>query len=67
MTGAGSGIGEACAQRFADSNAKMIVADIDESAGQKVVSALMENGAEASFFKVDVADPQQAEAMARYA
>jgi NAD(P)-dependent dehydrogenase (short-subunit alcohol dehydrogenase family) len=67
VTGAGSGIGEACAQKFADSNAKVIVADIDEAAGQKVVSALQENGAEASFFKVDVADPQQAEAMARYA
>lgn len=67
VTGGGSGIGEACAQKFADSNAKVIIADFDEAAGQAVVDGLKEIGSEASFFKVDVADPQQTEAMAQHA
>lgn len=67
VTGGGSGIGEACAMTLAGGGAKVVVADFDDEAGQKVTDALWADGAEASFIKVDVADPAQAEAMARHA
>lgn len=67
ITGGGSGIGEACAMTLAAGGAKVVVADFDEAAGEKVARALTGNGTEASFVKVDVAQPEQAEAMVRHA
>ena len=67
VTGAGSGIGEACAMRFARSGAKVVVADYDEQGGNKVVDAITGEGAEAVFVKVDVSKPEQNEAMVQAA
>ena len=53
ITGGAAGIGKATAKRFADENAKVVICDIDEEAGQKTLAEL---GSEASFFKVDVAN-----------
>jgi NAD(P)-dependent dehydrogenase (short-subunit alcohol dehydrogenase family) len=55
ITGAGSGIGRACALAFAQSGARVIVADLDAAAGQETLS-LMPDAACASFLQMDVGD-----------
>lgn len=60
VTGAGSGIGEACAVRLAERGARVLVADIDSSAGERVAAAI---GEAATPFTVDVSDPDQCAAM----
>lgn len=56
ITGAGSGIGRATAQKFAAHGAKVIVADLNTDSGQETVSLIKNNGGEATFIQVDVAD-----------
>ncbi len=43
ITGAGHGIGKAYAQRFAAEGAQVVIADIDERAGESVAAALRES------------------------
>ena len=45
VTGAASGFGEAIAQRFAAEGAKVVVADVDEAGGERVVAAIKDAGA----------------------
>ncbi len=63
VTGAGSGIGEACAMTFARSGAKVIVADFDKDGGDRVTEAIRAESLEATFVEVDVSKPEQIEAM----
>ncbi|MFC7137910.1 SDR family NAD(P)-dependent oxidoreductase [Halobaculum litoreum] len=56
VTGAGSGIGRATAERFAEHGATVAVADADEAAGSETVASIREAGGEASSFAVDVSD-----------
>lgn len=67
VTGGGSGIGEACAKTFAASGASLVIADYDEAAGRQVTEDITSDGGKASFFKVDVADSDQVEAMVDFA
>jgi NAD(P)-dependent dehydrogenase (short-subunit alcohol dehydrogenase family) len=60
VTGAGSGIGEACARMLADRGARVLVADLDASAAERVASDI---GDAASPFSVDVSDPRRCEQM----
>ena len=53
ITGAGSGIGEATAKLFAAEGAKVVVSDISEENGTKVVSEIKKNGGDAFFVKSD--------------
>jgi NAD(P)-dependent dehydrogenase (short-subunit alcohol dehydrogenase family) len=53
ITGAGSGIGEATAKLFASEGAKVVVSDISEDHGKKVVEEIKKNGGEAFFVKSD--------------
>jgi len=63
VTGAGSGIGAACAGLLAARGASVLVADIDlESAGM-VAAAIGADGGKAVAHRVDVSDPAMAEAM----
>lgn len=59
VTGAASGLGAASARLLAAEGARVIVADLPESAGEAVVGEILEAGGEARFAPLDVADPEQ--------
>jgi NAD(P)-dependent dehydrogenase (short-subunit alcohol dehydrogenase family) len=63
VTGAGSGIGAACAATFARGGAKVVVSDLDEAGGARIVQEIKDHGGEASFVKTDVADPEAVRAL----
>lgn len=63
ITGAGQGIGQGCAETFAREGAKVVVADRISERGQQVAAAIVENNGDAIFMEVDVAQPEQVEAM----
>jgi 3-oxoacyl-[acyl-carrier protein] reductase len=54
VTGAGGGIGEGIARRLAAEGAKVIVNDVNQAAGEKVVAEIVQAGGVASFFAADV-------------
>ncbi|KAH0782427.1 hypothetical protein KY290_002025 [Solanum tuberosum] len=59
ITGAASGIGEASARLFAEHGARIVVADIQDELGLKVVESI---GADkASYRHCDVTDEKQVE------
>ena len=58
ITGAGSGIGKATAILFAKEGVKVVVSDINEVNGSKVVDEIKSSGAEALFVKADSSSPQ---------
>jgi NAD(P)-dependent dehydrogenase (short-subunit alcohol dehydrogenase family) len=61
ITGGGSGIGEATVLKFAKEGAKVVVLDIVEDAGNKVVEEVKKTGGEAMFVKADICDIAQVE------
>jgi NAD(P)-dependent dehydrogenase (short-subunit alcohol dehydrogenase family) len=58
VTGAGSGIGEAISLELARRGARVIVADIDEDAAERVAAAITDSGGQATASRVDVAREQ---------
>ncbi|MFB6106749.1 MAG: SDR family NAD(P)-dependent oxidoreductase [Halobacteriaceae archaeon] len=62
VTGAGSGIGRATAERFAEEGAS-VVADVDEASGRETVDRIAEAGGDATFVEVDVSDAASVEDM----
>ena len=65
VTGAGAGgIGEGIATGLAEVGAKVVVADINEKAGQAAVDKLKAAGRDAIFLTVDIASPESAQALA---
>ena len=63
VTGGASGIGEACVLAFARGGAKVAIVDLNEALGNSLVETVKEEGGEAIFLKVDVADPTAVEKM----
>src|SRR5690606_32961330 len=64
ITGAGDGIGRGMARRFAAEGAKVLVAEIDETAGKAVAEELTaEFGTPARFVQTDVGVKEQVVAM----
>ncbi|MDB6168851.1 MAG: short-chain dehydrogenase [Verrucomicrobia bacterium] len=64
ITGAGSGIGRAIAQRFAAAGARVHVADSAEAEGRETVSLIAAAGGRAEFSRLDVADEPAVSALA---
>jgi NAD(P)-dependent dehydrogenase (short-subunit alcohol dehydrogenase family) len=56
VTGAGQGIGKVYAQSLAADGAKVVVAEINETTGREVESAIITGGNEAIFVPTDVTD-----------
>src|SRR6185312_4787226 len=67
VTGAASGIGRACALRFAQEGAAVVVADLERArdGGEETVAAIEAEGGTASFFACDVANAADHEALVR--
>lgn len=63
VTGAGKGLGKEIALSFGQAGAKVVVADIDESAGIQVVNDIKECGSEAVFIKTNVANENEVKNM----
>jgi NAD(P)-dependent dehydrogenase (short-subunit alcohol dehydrogenase family) len=63
VTGAGDGIGAAIARRYAAEGARVLVAEINESAGGALADALRAAGADAKAVRVDVAVKDDVQAM----
>ncbi len=65
ITGATSGIGEACAKLFAEEGAEVIVCGRNEEKGNQVVSEIIKGGGKAAFVLCDVTKKESVEKMAR--
>lgn len=63
VTGGGSGIGRATAERFGREGANVLVADVDVDGGEDTVAGIEANGGEATFVETDVSEPADVEAM----
>jgi NAD(P)-dependent dehydrogenase (short-subunit alcohol dehydrogenase family) len=61
VTGGASGIGEATALLYAGYGASVVVSDIHEAQGNKVVEQIKQNGGNAVFIKADVSQPGECE------
>ncbi|MYB41476.1 MAG: SDR family NAD(P)-dependent oxidoreductase [Chloroflexi bacterium] len=64
VTGGGSGIGEGIATAGADAGMRVVIADIEADAAERVANALRETGAEAIAVQTDVTDPDALDALA---
>lgn len=64
VTGGGSGIGRAMAERFAAEGSAVAVADIDGDRAAETASRIQAGGGEATAFTVDVADAAAVDAFA---
>ena len=60
ITGSGLGLGEAMALLFSREGAKIVVFDINETAGRETVGQIREQGGEAIFVHGDVSNPDDA-------
>ncbi len=67
ITGAGSGIGREAALVFAKEGAKVVVVDINSTAGQETVTLVQAAGGEAAFIRADVSKATEAKAMIDFA
>lgn len=63
ITGGADGIGKATALRFAKGGAKVVVADVNETAGEEVVNEIESIGGQALFKRTDVAKFEEVEAL----
>ncbi len=63
ITGAGDGIGRGMAMRFAAEGAAVLVADYNEATGLKTAEDLRASGGQAHFFRCDVTERPNVEAM----
>ncbi len=62
VTGAASGFGEGIAKRYAEEGAKVVIADINDKDGARVVDEIRAAGGAAEFFHTDVSQNAQIKA-----
>jgi len=65
ITGAGQGIGQVYAHKFAEAGAKVVVAEYNEGTGIEVADTIRSNGYEACFLKTDVSEEKSTQSMAQ--
>ena len=63
ITGAGSGIGQAIAKRFAEEGAEVFILDVDEAGARDTESAITQSGGKCSFHYLDVSDADSVNAL----
>jgi len=63
ITGAAQGIGLACAKRFCDDGAIVVLSDINAEQGEASAKTLREDGGKAEFIACDVGDKTQVDAL----
>ncbi len=66
VTGAGSGIGKAIAERLAEEGGKVICVDLNQETARKTATEIQTQGGIAQPFTANVADPKQVEAFIQY-
>jgi len=64
VTGAGRGIGKACALRFASEGAKLVIADINVDNASRTAEEITSKGGEATAIRTDISDENDVNAMA---
>ncbi len=67
VTGAAHGIGRAVAELFAEEGAWVLLADLDDTAGEATAAGIQTRGGRAEYRHVDVADAAQVAAAVRHA
>lgn len=67
VTGAGSGMGKAIAERYVKEGAKVVASDINEAGVQELISSLGDLSSNIAFFQCDVSNREQVEAMVDFA
>jgi NAD(P)-dependent dehydrogenase (short-subunit alcohol dehydrogenase family) len=67
VTGAGNGIGRACALRFAEEGAAVVVADLLDEQGEAAAGAIEEGGGRATFVHLDASSAADNEVVAETA
>jgi len=65
VTGGGMGIGRATAFAYASEGAKVVIADINEKAGNSVARELTEKGCNAIFIKANISNPAEQESLVK--
>ena len=62
VIGAASGLGRACAEALAQDGAQVMVADVNEASGAKVVEGIRAAGGQAAFFRTDATSEENVKA-----
>jgi NAD(P)-dependent dehydrogenase (short-subunit alcohol dehydrogenase family) len=63
VTGAGSGIGRACAEFYARDGARVVVSDVDEGSSRETVELIEAAGGDATVIPADVSNPADCEVL----
>jgi len=67
VTGGAMGIGLGIARRLGEAGANVVIADLDEKAGETSVKELQKNGWKTAFIKTDVSNEKDVQAAVRFA
>ncbi|MBD8036151.1 SDR family oxidoreductase [Solibacillus sp. A46] len=67
VTGAADGLGKAIAETYAANGMLVVLSDVNEQLGQKVVENISESGGEAVFYKANVANEEEIIALVQFA